>query len=446
MKQQSINNELDRKLLFLYLMIYKTIIEIIYASNISVIYSYSGLTLNVNRIGFFISTAYLLIIVLFSPTDKARPSTYLFILLEVFIFIPTLSYYWLNNQSVIYTSYIVISSVIIFVVLKMRPSIISIKAEQSRMWLALIFVLYVIASIYLVLMRGGIDSRAFDFNSIYELRSENNVVGFMGYMLNWCTKVFCPFFFVYFYYRRQKLILLLILGLQLLSYLSFGNKAFLFSIALIIICVIIAKREKFDKEFILLISGINIIAYLLDILNISDTLRRAIPYRMVFIPAQIQFYYYEFFSTREKMHFAETIFGRMFSIKSPYSEGLSFYISRYYSSNEVYANANTGIFSSAYADGGFIAMILFSIILALVFYLVDSTTAKLPLYVVIGAFSYTMFVLNDASLLTSILTGGMGITIFILLLFNSNIKECDEYMLIIKDKNITPIKSYFKKE
>lgn len=123
------------------------------------------------------------------------------------------------------------------------------------------------------------------------------------------------------------------------------------------------------------------------------------------------------------MHFADGIIGKILSIESPFSEPAPFVISRFFSYNKVASNSNTGLFSDAYSNGGFILMIIVAIMFAFILYVIDSVTYKLPLYVVVGSFSYMMFVLNDTSLQTTLLTGGMGLMIILLLLFNSSIEE-----------------------
>lgn len=406
-----------------YLFIYKVVIELTYAFLISPLYGYSGLTLNPNWTACLMSLAFLAIMVSASPKDKYRPSTYLFIILEVFLFTPTLSYFWLNSQSLVYTLFILLSSIVICVILRVKPCNFELKIRYTSIWFSCLFLVYIIVVIYLVVQNGGIDTRAFNFDSIYDMRSENNVSGIIGYLLNWSAKLFCPLFFAYFYFRKKYFLLLPILIFQLLLYLSYGNKAFLFSILLIVMVIYFVKRNKFDRDFILSIAAINIVAYMLDAYNISDALRRAIPYRAIFIPAQIQYHYYEFFSMRSKMHFSDSLIGKVFSIDSPFSEGYTFVIGQIYSGG---GNANAGIFADAYANGGFICMICFAVIIALIFYLVDSITDKTPLYVVIGSFSYMMFVLNDTSLQTALLTGGMGMMILLLLLLNFNLKA-DNY-------------------
>jgi hypothetical protein len=278
----------------------------------------------------------------------------------------------------------------------------------------------------LIYTRGGIDTRAFDFNSIYALRQEYDLPSILGYFMNWSTKVLCPFFFTYFYFRKRYSLMLPVLILQILMYLSFGNKAFLFSLGILIMTIVMAKGSNFIKGMAISMSVLNISAYFLNVINITDALQRAIPYRLTFIPAQIQYQYYEFFSVREKLNFADSIIGQIFMINSPYNEKIGFVIGSHFSHNGLGSNSNTGIFADAYANGGILAMIFVSLVLGIVLNIIDASTRDLPVYVVVGSLSYIMFVLNDTSLLTTLLTGGMLIMIVLLILFNSSILKNEE--------------------
>ena len=409
--------------IFTYLFLYKITIELIYFFCISPIYSYSGLTNNINYTSYWLSNLYLLLVCILSPKNKFRPSSYLYIILEVFLLVPLLVYYWMNNQSAIYTFYVIICLMLVSIVLKNKPININLKIQNADLYVKLIFIIYILITIYLIIKRGGIDLRTLNFDLVYDLRSESQISGVLGYLMNWSTKVFCPFFVGFFYYKKNYLMIILTLFLQLMMYLSFGFKAFLFSIGIIIISTYITKKKKFETRFILAILLLNIVSYSLDFFKITDSLRRAIPYRMIFIPAQIQFQYYEFFKNIEKLHFADNFIGKILSIKSPFSENIAFVISRYFSYNDVSSNSNTGIFSDAYANGGFINMLIFAMILAITLLIIDSTTNKLPVYVVVGAFSYLMFVLNDTPLLTTLLTGGVLLMILLLYIFNSAVES-----------------------
>ncbi|WP_112182122.1 MULTISPECIES: hypothetical protein [Paraliobacillus] len=409
--------------IFMYVLIYKTVIELIYIFRISPLYKYTGLTLETNVLGFFISTLFLLIIIFLLPTDKSRPSTYLYLMFVLFLVVPLLSYYWLNNQSLSYISVVILACLIISIFLK-SIKIVNIFEEIkfAKLLLSILFIIYILITVYMIIKRGGIDFRAFNFNSIYDLRSEIHFSGISGYLLNWCAKVFCPFFFAYFLFKRQKGKMFLILMLQLLLYLSFGFKAYLFSVGMLVMVAIVFRKNKFERDFTLGFTGIIIVSYILDIINISTTLRNSIPFRMVYVPAQIQYQYYDFFKYRDKMFFADGIIGEIFSVESPFSKPVPFVISSHFHDGAV-SNSNTGIFADAYANGGFINLIFFAIVLAIIFYMIDSLTRRIPQYIVVAAFSYMVFVLNDNSLLTAFLTGGIGLMLLLLILFNSSLKN-----------------------
>ncbi len=329
----------------------------------------------------------------------------------------------MNTQSIIYTTFVTVSSIIISIILKAKPIPIKIKSRTAKIWLNMIFVTYVFSTIYLIVKRGGIDIRALNFDLIYDLRAENQISGFTGYLMNWSTKALCPFFLAYFYYRKKYIIMLSVILLQLMMYLSFGNKAFLLSIGVIFMGIVITKRGRYIREMVLCMTGLNITAYFLSNFGISDSLRTAIPYRLTFIPAQIQFQYYEFFSNREKLFFADGIIGKLLNIQSPFSQNISFVIGSYFSHNGLGSNSNTGIFSDAYANGGIILMISIAIVFGIILNFIDSITEKIPLHISVGSVSYMIFILNDTALLTTLLTGGLWLVILLLLLFNSSAEK-----------------------
>ncbi|CEG29107.1 hypothetical protein [Bacillus sp. B-jedd] len=412
-------NTLSRKKLFIYILIYKIVIELVYIFQISPIYSYTGLTLNMNIWNFVISFLCFSLIIFMFPKNKSKPSTYLYLILNLFLTIPTLSYFWLNNQSIVYTIFLVLSCLIIAYFLRKRPIEININKgiKSANLILKIIFIFYVLVTLYLIIERGGIDFRALNFQTIYSLRSEKGFSGILGYLLNWSAKVFFPFFFAYFLYSKKKWNCTIVLCLQLLLYLSFGFKAYLFSIGMLIMVVILMKKNKFERDFTL---GFTLIILLSSALSrISTILLNSIPFRMIFVPSQIQYQYYDFFKIREKMFFADGLIGKVFSVESPFDVPVPFVIAMHFQG--AVSNSNTGVFSDAYSNGGFITMILFAIILALILYLVDSLTERIPPVLVVASLSYMMFVLNDNSLTNALLTGGISLMLILLFLFNSNI-------------------------
>ncbi|NQE01024.1 hypothetical protein [Enterococcus gallinarum] len=141
---------------------------------------------------------------------------------------------------------------------------------------------------------------------------------------------------------------------------------------------------------------------------------------MLFIPSQIQYQYFDFFSINPKLHFSENFIGPIFGITNKYGVDIPILISRIFSGRiDNMAYSNTGIFSDAFSNGGFFAMIIVSIIFGFLLLLIDSCSKYVPMRITIPAFSYIMFVMNDTSLFTTFLTGGFGLMILFVYILNS---------------------------
>lgn len=378
----------------------------------------------------------LLLIVIASPKYKKYPSSYLYLIIEVIILIPTLSYFWMNYKSINYMLWEVISAIVIAFILHLKRYPIHIEKEKiASTLLGLLFIFYIFISIYLIIVRGGIDPRAFSFEEIYSLRAENKITGILGYFVNWCTKAFFPFFFMYYFYKKKHIYLIIMSVLQILFYLSFGNKAFLLSLGFLLFMLFIMKMSKnIARDFIGSMTLANIAAYLLDVLNISKFLRDVLPFRLLFVPAMGQFQYYEYFIIYDKLYFSEGKIGRLLSIPYKYEYPIGVIVNQYFRGKDFFSNGNTGIFSYAFADAGIIGMIAMAIIVGLIFWTIDSTTSKLPVYITVCAMSYACVVLNDTGLLISLMTGGIMVTMILLFVFNSAIKSDNRSSILnIKD-------------
>ncbi len=407
------------------LLMYKSIIETIYTSHVQVYYNYFGLTYNPNFLKYIFSNIGILVIAIFIPKNKEKVSTFLIFIFIIFNVIPLSSYYWLNSQSTLYFLLVIFLVIVLSTLVKLKFKSIShdLYSFNPEKILFIIFIVYLFISFYLIIKRGGIDFRTLNFNSIYQVRSETNFVGLDGYLLNWSVKVLFPFFFTYYYYKNKVGYCFSIILIQILLYLSFGNKAFIFSTGFLVMIIFLFKRREFIKHFIVILSGINILSVLIDFIFKVRLLSAAVPFRLVFVPAQIQFQYFDFFSSNEKLFYSEGLIGKLLAIKSPYNGPITKVITQHFHNfTNPDITSNTGIISEGFANAGFLGSLLSILILGVIFILVDSFSKNIPLYVVIASFSYIMFVLNDTGILTALLTGGIWLIIILLFLLNSEIK------------------------
>lgn len=412
------------------LIFYKITIELIYYFVISPRFSYYGLTTDISVNKFIFSSIYLIIFYFSIPKIGDYVSTKIYTLLGTFMFIPSLVYYWMNSQSNIHIFVLTMCMIIISLIIRLKKIYVTDSIKYAREFLGFIFIVYILSSVGIIISQGGIDPRAFSFDTIYSLRAETELPAGIGYLLNWSVKAFTPFFFAYFYYKKKYSLVILVSIIQLFFYLTFGFKAYLFSVAFLMLFLLISRFKNFISIFIYIYSGINILVSLIYKIFNSSGMLDSISFRLVFVPVQSQFQYFDFFNTHPRVHFADGLIGKVFSIKSPYSLPVPNVISKEYFGNIF--SQNTGVFGDAYGNGGFIAMIIIAVILGILLYTIDVTTKNIPKIITISAFSYMVFVLNDNSLLTAVLTGGFGMLILLFYLFNSELENNKINNLVFK--------------
>lgn len=400
-----------------WLLLYTGTTIFIYLFSVSPLFSYSYLTTHINMQKCIICFLLYIITLLCLPKDVKRASTYLFYLIYLITYVPTLMYTWMNNEDIRYIVYLTISILTIEVLIRKFKGI-SLSVPHVDHLFLLIFGVYIISSLFLVIRNGGINPNTLLISRVSSTR-EGIEGGVWGYLLNWCAKSFSPMLFAYFAYKKKWLWVFVVCVIQALLYFSFGFKAFLFSIALLILISYVLRK---GTDYFRLMPGffalINIISYFFYKFDISKLPLFTFAYRTLFIPAQTQFQYFNFFSTNKHLLFSEGIIGRLFGIKYPYSMPIGYIVNQSVYGANHYSNGNTGIFAYGYADCGLFGMILASFVLVSIFLIVDGLTKKLPLHIVVAAMSYQMFILNDTNILISLNTGGILWTVLLLIIID----------------------------
>lgn len=409
----------SKKGLFISATIYKIILEISYINFASPRYSYMGLVYEPNVLNIIISYLMFYILLIFIPKDQNRPSNQLIQLLFLTSMVPFLSIFWLANKSLKYTLYMFLCYLLMFICLHIiKPGKIPLLKKRTNIApkiTNLIFVLSIIILTLRIIKFGGVDTRSFNFNNIYELRSEIQYYGIWGYLVSWLGKLLIPLCIIMYMMKRKKLLFLLSCILQVLLYLSTGSKTILFAILLLIAVNYILEKGFWDRGvsiFYASLIGVSIIVYKLtnNIWLIAITVVRQLTF-----PAIISFKYYDFFSVNKKLHFSEGLLGNVFNIDSPYNIRSAYIIS-----GKVGNHENTGFLSDAYSNGGLIAMIVMSIIFLVILLYVDSVSknsCNRSMYTAL--MSYQVIILNDASLLTTIFTGGLSILLILMYIIAS---------------------------
>ncbi len=395
-------------------------------------FSYSFTEYNPNYKKLAISLLLVITTYVFFPKNLNKASTFLFYIFYLITYIPTVAFFWMNNKP---TKYIIMETIcflVVSVMLRIASKPVCFIIENSNVLIKFTYFVFLILGLYLVMNNGGIHFHKL-LDSIYLVRSENNLNGIIGYMLNWCAKSMMPFLLAVFLFKKDYIRAMIVSIFQVMFFLSYGFKAFLMAIFMIFIMYFVMKwSDKFMFILALLFSIINFAALVLYFVG-NDTLLKLFPYRTLILPSQGQFEYYDFFTTHDYLYFSEGTIGRLIGIRYPYSQSIGHIVNIFIYGPSKISNGNTGVFSYGFADLGFVGMVLTALLIGLLFLTVDSLGSKLPIVVPVCAMAYQMFILNDNSIFIALNTGGIVFTVLFISILNASY-----------NKNMEPKKNHFK--
>ena len=308
------------------------------------------------------------------------------------------------------------------------------QSDYPMMFLALFFGLVVI---YLAGRYGGF-RLIFDILDVYEYRYEmkgDDIPTVLSYFLSWSGTV-NAILGCYFIIRKKYVWTVFCFEIQLISFGYTGLKTTLFLFVAAVIISFLPKiiSENVKKWILRGFAGCSAAC-----LAVFAVIKNSVPAslffrRMMFFPVQISDNYYDFFTSHEPDFFRQS-FLRYFGFTSPYPE-IQYMIGDAYYSPEIsegirsvyplkeytaatefpvtIAHANTGLISDAIVNLGIAGLIVFPILLVIVLKLLDVTSVKLDLRIVLAVSLYVTFMLQSSFLFTVLLTHGVMITIVIM--------------------------------
>lgn len=405
----------------------KSVLEIGYIFIVSTKFEYQDFYLNMNIFKFIESTflTILLLILLLGLEKKFRPSIIVIYILFINLYIPISILYWLTDKSrIFYYFSIIFLFILIFISKQVKLIQIPQWIENKKTIFSILIFITVLVYGYLI-FTGGLTRINFNLLNVYETREDyvaNNIKIF-GYLVPWQANIINMFFLVYGFFCKNNKIIFTSIGLQLLLFAMTNFKSFLFA-PLVVIAIYIIFKSKFKEKLLIsisvILSSFLLMIYIIYFISNNTILVSIFVRRLFFVPANLHYLYYDFFSNKEKYYLSKSILEGL--IEPPYPHNPVTLVSL-----EVYGKVfspNVGIIADAYLNFGVIGIILFSIILGLYLWLLDSVTQHMkPLYTVSLIVIPSISLVNSA-LFTTFLTHGLIIILLLLWLtrgvFNNN--------------------------
>jgi len=159
------------------------------------------------------------------------------------------------------------------------------------------------------------------------------------------------------------------------------------------------------------IVSLGMISYwLIDDIWISSLFTR----RTLLVPAQLSFFYYDFFSKNQFTFLSQHRIFRIF-LDYPY------YLNPPHLIGEIYFNrpemgANNGIYGDGFMNFGFIGLVLWGFFLVILLKLINSISKNKDIKITIAAVAMPVISLTNSAFLTCLLTHGLLLSLIVLYL------------------------------
>ncbi len=286
--------------------------------------------------------------------------------------------------------------------------------KLSRFALAILIALLTCYVYGALLSHGGLGRLSFDLTTVYQVREEflEDAAPLVGYFVPWQGYVLNPALMLLGLRRRSVLMGGLGLGLQLLLFGMTGYRAFLLIPLLLLGVYLFGRRRQLLVLALTGVLGVIAAALLLYAWLDQPLIPALLVDRVIVIPAEIHYWYYDFFGVRAQptLQLSQSLFAPL-SV-AHYTTPIPEVIGWKYMGSA--ASANVGLFGDAFANFGFAGCFIFALLFALLLKAVDAAGRGADVRVAAALVAMPAFQLVNSGLLTTLLTHGLGLTIIVL--------------------------------
>ena len=304
------------------------------------------------------------------------------------------------------------SMAIVALILRVPVPRIDVRPLSATTFTRMLTVTGILGVLYLVAGFGvhGLPNVADVYGTRDAFKSAVGGVPGAGYLIGWATGVIYPLLMAWGIARRSWSLVILSVVAQLLVYSVTGYKATLFSIAFV--PLVYLAVSYFRRSFGLL-AAVGVPAILvLSALPAAGNTALGLASRMYVLPAQLTYYYYEYFSIHPKFELSHS-FLRWFSTQPYAQEPPDLIGSVYFPGTGTHANA--GLWADAYANFGVAGILAFSVVFGLVLWAADGVSRNRDMRIVGALLGVAALAINSGALFTAILTNGVALALLLIL-------------------------------
>lgn len=341
----------------------------------------------------------------------------IFLILYVLYVLPNIVYYSFNNYSFKFLIFILLPYVVILLFVKNFDLRIG---ERVKLNIDIKYLIYFSITSILVILLHLIWTTNGNFvldykDEVYKFREtydEVSNIGIWAY-LNSYAKLFALFLLAYAIYTKRYLLTIFSI-LSIFSFFIFTGHKATFLALFIVLLFYVLYRIKWNTSIILFLfitffSSIVIFSTITgDIWLISIAIRRSL-----YVPAGLNFAYFEFFSTNEFIYWSNGILKYFFEY--PYDKYFPLLIGEYL--NLVGTYSNTGFIATSFAHAGWVGIFIYTILASIILNIINYFIVDNMKFIQFSIVFLPIFIFFTSSdLLTTILTHGLFVSVSLIIM------------------------------
>lgn len=404
---------------FVSVILFRGLLDFSYANYVSELFSYDGFFYEFNGWQYVLSWMLFLISLTMVSDRVLKVSHYFFATAILSVIAPLTSLYGLDSERPLLP--VVVSIIALFwVYFLSRLAVISFKGlppvrhgRQLAVSLSICFVLFLVVWFYASGARPNLD-----IAEVYDFRQANADLaaqGVFAYTNNWTYQIFSVYLMCMALYARRFWVFLLLFGVQVYFFAFAAHKTILFLPVLVLSVWLYFRRSDSLLMLPLVFIGFLLIAMVANAFWGDVWLISMVARRVFFVPADLAFTYFDFFSQHAHVYWSNSILSAFSTY--PYGDvGIPYVIGDFLGKPEM--GANNGFVSSGYAHAGVLGVFVYATILGVLLRLLnDISSGFMPVWLAVAISIVPLRnLLISSDLFTVMLTHGFAVAICLMYL------------------------------
>lgn len=415
LNRYTVKDDLVKLWFFILIIGFRVTLELIYYYVIYPDFKYLGFYSENTAIKHVESYLLTIVLVLFLPTRSEKPSDFFLFLFFLLPVLPTLILYNFYDADRAYV-YMVVAFFLLLKLFTSKPFTGTELINNGRKIAVVVAAACTVMSLFWIVRSGGVSYLDIRFSTVYERREEVAGVvslGFFSYILIWVSKTIVIFLLAQALLARKYLYVLVLIGVEVFLFAVLAHKSIIFY-PFLVVAIYWLSKKNYNHSFVMKgVYALVLACVLLLIITRSNFLFSLIFRRVFFVPARLNFAYYEVFSNRGFVFFSNSFLSNIIEYPHPFDppQLVSMYIK-----GHVETNMNNGCLGTAYMQLGFPGMMLYALIIGLILNFVDTITHnRLPVWFAVSVCVVPFFTLFTSSdLPTTLITHGLLLSIALL--------------------------------